>query len=131
MKGTDTGQRDYRPVRPYWCRHIAAQSARSLLKERSEVEKIALLSSTQHISPETCPTLMLHGEQDSVVYPFHSMKFCEPLNACRVKTELDFIVNTNHAFLLAEYMRELRAPLLAESAAFPQIDVWLEKQLAI
>ena len=131
MKGTDTGQRDYRPVRPYWCRHIAAQSAPPLLKERSEAEKIALLSPTQHISPETCPTLMLHGEQDSVVYPFHSMKFYELLNACGVKTELDFIANTNHAFLLAEYMRELRAPLLAASAAFPQIDVWLEKQLAI
>lgn len=131
MKGTDTGQRDYRPVRPYWCRHIAAQSAHPLLKERSEAEKIALLSSTQHISPETCPTLMLHGEQDSVVYPFHSMKFYELLNACGMKTELDFIVNTNHAFLLAEYIRELRALLLAASAAFPQIDVWLEKQLAI
>ena len=131
MKGTDTGQRDYRPVRPYWCRHIAAQSAHPLLKERSEAEKIALLSSMQHISPETCPTLMLHGEQDSVVYPFHSMKFYDLLNACGVKTELDFIVNTNHAFLLAEYMRELRAPLLAASAACPQIDVWLEKQLAI
>lgn len=74
MKGTDTGQRD---SAPYWCRHIAAQSAHRLLKERSEAEKIALLSSTQHISPETCPTLMLHGEQDSVVYPLHSMKFCE------------------------------------------------------
>ena len=74
MKGTDTGQRD---STPYWCRHIAAQSAHSLLKERSEAEKIALLSPTQHISPETCPTLMLHGEQDSVVYPLHSMKFYE------------------------------------------------------
>ena len=61
---------------------------------------------------------MLHGEQGSVVYPFHSMKFYDLLNACGVKTELDFIVNTNHAFLLAEYMRELRAPLLAASAAF-------------
>lgn len=131
MKGTDTGQRDYRPVRPYWCRHIAAQSAHPLLKKRSEAEKIALLSSTQHISPETCPTLMLHGEQDSVVYPFHSMKFYDLLNACGVKAELDFSVNTNHAFLLAEYMRELRVPLLAASAAFPQIDVWLEKQLVI
>ena len=66
---------------------------------------------------------MLHGEQDSVVYPFHSLKFYELLNACGVKTELDFIANTNHAFLLAEYMRELRAPLLAASAEFPQIDV--------
>lgn len=74
MKGTDTGQRD---STQYWCRHIAAQSAHPLLKERSEAEKTALLSSTQHISPETCPTLMLHGEQDSVVYPFHSMKFYE------------------------------------------------------
>lgn len=128
MKGTDTGQRD---SAPYWCRHIAAQSAHPLLKERSEAEKIALLSSTQHISPETCPTLMLHGEQGSVVYPLHSMKFYDLLNACGVKTELDFSVNTNHAFLLAEYMRELRAPLLAASAAFHQIDVWLEKQLAI
>lgn len=74
---------------------------------------------------------MLHGKQDSVVYPFNSMKFYELLNACGVKTELDFIVNTNYAFLLAEYIRELRAPLLAASAAFLQIDVWLEKQLAI
>ena len=113
---------------PRWRARIAERSAHPLLKGKSTAEKIALLSPVQHISAQTCPTLLLHGEQDNVVFPFHSVKFHDLLNACGVKTELDFIVDTSHAFLLAEYMQERHAPLYAASAAVAQIDAWLAGQ---
>ena len=81
-----------------------------------------------HNTAQTCPTLMLHGEQDSVVFPFHSVKFHDLLNACNVETELDFIQDTNHAFLLAEYMQENHVSLQAAVTAAAQIDAWLDKQ---
>ena len=110
-----------------WGERVAARSAHPLLKEKSEAEKIALLSPTAHITAQTCPTLMLHGEQDSVVFPFHSVKFHDLLNACNVETELDFIEDTNHAFLLAEYMQENHVSLQAAVTAAAQIDAWLDK----
>ena len=110
---------------PRWGARIAAHSAHPLLKEKSAAEKIALLSPVQHISAQTCPTLLLHGEQDGVVFPFHSLKFQDLLNACGVKTELDFIANTSHAFLLAEYMRERHTLLCAACVAVERIDAWL------
>ena len=113
---------------PRWGARIAEHSAHPLLKGKSTAEKIALLSPAQHISAQTCPTLLLHGEQDNVVFPFHSVKFHDLLNACGVKTELDFIADTSHAFLLAEYMQERHAPLYAASAAVAQIDAWLAGQ---
>ena len=113
---------------PRWGARIAACSAHPLLKEKSKAEKIALLSPTSHITAQTCPTLLLHGEQDGVVFPFHSLKFYNLLSACGVKTELDFIANTSHAFLLAEYMQEHHTPLYAASVAVAQIDAWLAEQ---
>ena len=113
---------------PRWGAHIAERSAHPLLKGKSTAEKIALLSPVQHISAQTCPTLLLHGEQDNVVFPFHSVKFHDLLSACGVKTELDFIADTSHAFLLVEYMQEHHAPLYAASAAVAQIDAWLAWQ---
>ena len=113
---------------PRWGERIASRSAHPLLKEKSEAEKISMLSPTAHITAQTCPTLLLHGEQDSVVFPFHSLKFHDLLNACGVKTELDFIANTSHAFLLAEYMQERHAPLYAAGVAVERIDAWLAKQ---
>ena len=115
---------------PRWGARIAARSAHPLLKEKSEAKKIALLSPTAHITVQTCPTLLLHGEQDSVVFPFHSLKFHDLLNACGVKTELDFIDDTNHAFLLAEYMQENHVSLQAAVTAVAQIDAWLDERIA-
>ena len=63
-----------------------------------------------------------------MVFPFHSVKFHDLLNACGVKTELDFIADTSHAFLLAEYMQKHHTPLYAASAAVTQIDAWLAER---
>ena len=114
---------------PRWGARIASRSAHPLLKEKSAAEKIALLSPTAHITTQTCPTLLLHGEQDGVVFPFHSLKFHDLLNACGVKTELDFIANTSHAFLLAEYMQERHTPLYAAGVAVKQIDAWQDERI--
>ena len=113
---------------PRWKQKIAEYSVHPLLKERSIAEKINMLSPADQITACTCPVLLLHGEQDNVVFPFHSQKFHDLLEACGVETELDFIAGTNHAFLLAEYMAEHHTPLLAASIAVAQIDVWLTAQ---
>lgn len=109
---------------PRWGRYLAPDSAHPLLKGLSAEEKIALLSPVRHIARETCPTLLLHGAQDSVVYPFHSAEFHDLMTECGAQAELDYIEDTNHAFLLAEYMRERRSSLQAASAAVARIDEW-------
>lgn len=114
---------------PRWGRYVAENSAHPLLKGKSRAEAIELLSPAQQLSAACCPTLLLHGEADHVVFPFHSMKCHDLLCACGVEAELDFLAQTDHAFLLAEYMRERQASLRAVSMAVRRIDAWLEQFL--
>ena len=109
---------------PRWGRYLAKNSAHPLLKGLSMEEKIALLSPVRHITRETCPTLLLHGTQDSVVYPFHSAEFHDLMAECGAQAELDLIEDTNHAFLLVEYMKERQSSLRAASLAVARIDEW-------
>lgn len=111
---------------PRWGQYVAKRSAHPLLKGKGQTEAVELLSPTQQLSAACCPTLLLHGASDGVVFPFHSLKFHDLLRACGVETELDFIAQTDHAFLLAEYMQERQASLRAASVAVRQIDTWLE-----
>ena len=109
---------------PRWGRYLAKNSAHPLLKGLSMEEKIALLSPVRHITQETCPTLLLHGMQDSVVYPFHSAEFHDLMAECGAQAELDLIEDTNHAFLLVEYMKERQSSLRVASLAVARIDEW-------
>lgn len=110
---------------PRWGARVAEESAHPALAELSEPEKRALLSPVCHINEETCPALLLHGACDGVVFPFHALKYHDLLAACGREARLDLIENTNHAFLLGEYMQESGKPLSALECGVRAIDEWL------
>ena len=110
---------------PRWGSRVADESAHSMLAGLSAPEKRALLSPVCHITAETCPTLLLHGACDGVVFPFHALKYHDLLSACGREARLDLIENTGHAFLLGEYMLECGKPLSALECGVRAMDEWL------
>lgn len=116
---------------PRWSRFIAENSSHPLLKGKSMPEKIQLLSPAMQIGAHTCSTLLLHGTEDRVVFPFHSCKFYDLLRACETEVRLDWMTKTNHAFLLTEYMLENHSSLQPALAGVHAIEEWLEKRAFI
>lgn len=112
---------------PLWQGVAPRQSAHAELEGKTLGEKQLLLSPVYHISSGICPTLLLHGAKDSVVYPFHAQKFHDLLNAQGGQVQLDWIADTDHAFMLAEYMKELNTPLHALTVGLEGLDAWLDK----
>lgn len=110
---------------PRWGARVAEESAHPVLAELSGPEKRALLSPVCHITEENCPALLLHGACDSVVFPFHALKYHDLLAACGREARLDLIEDTSHAFLLGEYMQESGKPLSALECGVRAIDEWL------
>ena len=110
---------------PRWGAYVEDESAHPVLAALSGPEMRTLLSPACQITAETCPTLLLHGVIDSVVFPFHAVKYHDLLAAQGVETRLDLIENTNHAFLLGEYMLEGGKPLSALGCGVRAIDQWL------
>ena len=73
------------------------------------VDKARRVSPLFNISEKTCPVVLIHGESDQTVSPSHSEKFYIRMQEFGRKCELFLIEKTNHAFLLAEYSKELIA----------------------
>ncbi len=115
---------------PLWQRCVPQHSARTELAGCTLAEKTLLLSPVQHISGDTCPTLLLHGAADTVVLPYHAQKLYDLLRARGGKADLHWIADTDHAFMLAEYMQELHTPLHALTASLPGLDEWLDALMA-
>ncbi len=57
------------------------------------------------ITEDICPVVLIHGSDDGVVNPMHSVKFHDKLINMGKKCELHIISETPHAFLLYEYSR--------------------------
>jgi len=112
---------------PRWKAYVAESSAQPLLKDRSMAEKIACLSPTSYLSEKTCPTLLLHGEADQAVAPFHSVKYHDILQQAGVETQLHLMEGTDHAFLLADYMNELGRSLNAAAIGISVMETWLDR----
>ena len=110
---------------PRWGARVAEESAHPVLAELSGPEKRALLSPVCQITEETCPTLLLHGACDSVVFPFHALKYHDLLAACGREARLDLIENTGHAFMLGEYVQENGRSLSALECGVRAMDEWL------
>ena len=110
---------------PRWGARVADESAHPVLSALSGPEKRALLSPVSHITEETCPTLLLHGACDGVVFPFHALKYHDLLAACGREARLELIENTGHAFMLAEYVLEGGRSLSALECGVRAIDDWL------
>ncbi len=113
---------------PYWNSRLREKSAHSRLQGLSFAEQMILMSCTSYVTKATCPTMLLHGMKDGAVPFFHSQKFYDMLAKSGQRTRFDIFEDTNHAFLLAEYMQRNGKPLDAADIAVQGIDEWLTEQ---
>ena len=119
---TDFTDEKWNPLLPVRPRHPA-------LKGVKRKDVINLFSPARQVRPGTCPTLILHGARDTVVNPKHAQAFCDAMTECGNEAALHWIEDTDHAFLLAEYMKELNRPLDAANIAVDVIDEWLKTHI--
>lgn len=89
-----------------WQNWMAANSQHPRLSELNFEQQIQLLSPLYHVNSQTCETILIHGESDTIVAPEHSERFYEKMTAVSNPCELHLIEKTNHAFLLAEYKNQ-------------------------
>ncbi len=108
-----------------WYQRVPEESHRPVLQGKSKVEIAHGLSPVYQISDGTPKTLLLHGTEDSVVYPGHSRSFYDEMCLHGREAELHLISDTDHAFLLAEYQLEKGKSLSAAAMAIEMIDCWL------
>jgi len=92
-----------------WEGQIPHNSNHPALASLSFSQRSAYLSPYHRVDADTCPTVLLHGDGDTVVNPAHSHKYWEKLTQMGVDCRFHRIRDTNHAFLLAEYTDNLAA----------------------
>ena len=92
-----------------WKRYVPVESRNPHLKDMSFEERVAFLSPLHQISKLTSDVILVHGENDQAVNVEHSYKFYKRMKEFSKGCELHLIENTKHAFLLAEYTKELHA----------------------
>lgn len=109
----------------HWQTSVPAYSQHPTIKHLSLEQRRIFLSPAYRIDPQTCPILLLHGEEDTVVSPSHSRNFYEQMTHQNRSCTLHMIKKTNHAFLLAEYTDNLPACI----HAIVLIEQWLSSLL--
>lgn len=114
---------------PKWNGYLPKQPAHPALRGVSAAEIEKLFSPVCHVRSDLCPILLLHGAADSVVNPQHARAFHDRMLECGNEAELHLIEDTNHAFLLVEYMQELGNAPDAAGIAVDLIDEWLAKHI--
>ena len=69
----------------------------------------AARSPALHVGTQCSPTLLIHGEADTTVSPEHSLRYHDAMQKAGVPCDLLLLENTTHAFLLAEYYKNIAA----------------------
>lgn len=92
-----------------WKTRVPANSTHPRLAALSLEERAAFLSPLYQICENTCDTVLIHGQSDSVVDPQHARRFYDRMKELSGSCELHLIEETGHAFLLAEYTRQIAA----------------------
>lgn len=92
-----------------WKERVPKKSLHPELVKMPECEYAKYLSPLCNISENTCPVVLIHGEQDTVVALAHSERFYQRMKALERICKLHVIEATSHAFLLAEYTDNLAA----------------------
>lgn len=92
-----------------WNRSVPKQSAHSRLAALDFDECAKFLSPIYHVDHRMGEVVLIHGEADTCVSLKHSEKFYHRMCELSKKCELHVIEKTNHAFLLAEYTKEIVA----------------------
>ena len=92
-----------------WGKRIPKRPTHEELANLTEKERGETLSPLYQIGEDTCPVVLIHGTDDTVVHPNHTRKFYERMKQLSLSCEMYFIEGANHAFLLAEYTDNLPA----------------------
>lgn len=93
----------------FWQAYVPKKSAHPVLGDLSFSQRCVYLSPLWQICSKTCPIVLLHGMDDSIVPPEHSMRTYESMKAVGCPCQLHLFKKTNHAFLLAEFTDNLIA----------------------
>lgn len=94
---------------PVWRTRVPRQSAPGRLAGLDEAQRRQALSPLCQITDATCPVILLHGAQDTLVSPEHSTGFYREMVRHGRVCVLHLLEQTDHAFLLAEYTDNLAA----------------------
>ena len=92
-----------------WKVSVPVNSSHPRLAPLSLEERAVFLSPLYQISENTCDTVLIHGQSDVVVDPDHSKRFYKRMTELAGTCELHLIEDTGHAFLLAEYTKQMNA----------------------
>lgn len=87
---------------PDFC-YIPSSSTHPVWSKMDPKDYARSISPLFHITPDTCPCILIHGAADTCVNPNHSTLFFEKMCEAGLECELHLIENTNHAFMLAEF----------------------------
>ncbi len=94
---------------PIWYQYVPEKSTHIRLAQFNMKEKAESLSPLYQLSAETCPVVLIHGDSDTCVHINHSKAFYNRMSSLSIECDLHILNGTNHAFLLAEYTKELNA----------------------
>ncbi len=112
-----------------WHKAVPRNSKHPAVQEMSVAEVARFLSPALQISDAVNSVLLLHGAEDITVHPRHSQAFYDEMRLHGKACELHWIKDTQHAFLLAEYMQEKQESLLAAKLAIHIINSYIEDYL--
>ncbi len=111
-----------------WGSRVPCKSEHPLFREKGHAEVTKMLSPVLNITSDTPKTLLIHGMTDSLVAPSQSYKYHDEMVVYGRDVQLHLIEATNHAFLLAEYMKECDRSLKAAELGVSIIDKWLQEE---
>jgi acetyl esterase/lipase len=83
-----------------WCTHKG--SRRNLLGNNPEKELVENLSNEKQVTPQTPPTFLIHGNNDTGVPPENSIFFYLALRKAKVPAEMHIYENGKHGFGLGQ-----------------------------
>ena len=87
----------------FWQTYVPKESVHPALRNLSFPQRCVYLSPLWQINHETCPIILLHGMDDSVVSPDHSIRTYESMKTVGRPCQLHLFEKTSHAFLLTEF----------------------------
>ena len=92
-----------------WQNAVPLSSTHPVLAGLDHEERFTALSPVCQVGTHVCPSLMIHGECDSVVKLHHAVDFQKAMRQTGCDSEICWMPDTHHAFLLVEYSKEHKA----------------------
>lgn len=88
---------------PQWFEYVSNKTRYSEFSNLSREDRANLISPIYNITQESSQMFVIHGTDDTVVAPRHSVEFYENMIKVNDKCRLELIEGASHAFILPEY----------------------------